>query len=113
ADAAASATVITVVSPAGFSAGQMITIDSGATGETAVVVSTTAGRGGGAGAAGGRGGAPAPATITIAAPLRFAHAAGVQVSGTGITLTAPLNRAHASGAPIATSAPTPGGPNKY
>ena len=112
ADAAAGATVITVASVAGFNAGQSITIDSGANAETAVVVSTAAGRGGG-GAAGGRGGAPTPATITVAAPLKFAHATGAQVSGTGITLTAPLSRAHAIGAPVATSAPTPGAPNKY
>ena len=111
ADAAAGATVIPVASAAGFSAGQTITIDSGANAETAVVVSSAGGRGGGGG--GGRGGAPTPATITVAAPLTLAHAAGAQVSGTGITLTAALSRAHAIGAPVATSAPTPGAPNKY
>jgi len=85
------ATVIPVASSAGFTAGQTITIDSGANHETAVVASTT---GGGA-------------TITVAAPLTFAHAAGAQVSGTGITLIAALTRAHASGAQIAGSIPTP------
>jgi hypothetical protein len=47
------------------------------------------------------------------APLKSAHAAGAQVSGSGITLTAALTKAHASGAQIATSVPTPGAPNKY
>ncbi len=95
------ATVIPVASAIGFSAGQTITIDSGANHETAVVVAT--GRGG------GRGGA----TITVAAPLTLAHAAGAQVSGTGITLTAALTRAHASGAQVADNVPTPGAPNRY
>jgi hypothetical protein len=113
ADAAAGATTITVAGVAGFGAGQTITIGSGADAETAVVVSSAGGRGGGGGGAGGRGGAPTPATITVAAPLTFAHATGAQVSGTGITLTAPLSRAHSRGSPVATSAPTPGAPNKY
>ena len=93
------ATVVPVASGAGFSAGQTITIDSGANHETAVVVSTTGGRGG--------------ATITVARPLTFAHAAGAQVSGSGITLTAALTRAHASGAQVASDVPTPGAPNQY
>jgi len=41
------------------------------------------------------------------------HAAGAQVSGTGITLTAPLTKAHDSGAQVAGNVPTPGAPNKY
>jgi hypothetical protein len=93
------ATVIPVANATGFNAGRTITIDSGAHYETAVVVSTTGGRGG--------------AGITVAAPLTFAHPAGVQVSGTGITLTAALTRAHASGAQVASDVPTPGAPNKY
>ena len=93
------ATVIPVAGGMGFSAGQTITIDSGANQETAVVVSATGGRGG--------------ATITVAAPLTFAHAAGAQVSGSGITLTAALTLAHASGAQVAGSVPTPGAPNRY
>jgi hypothetical protein len=92
------ATVIPVASATGFNAGQTIAIDSGANRETAVVVSTTGGRGG--------------ATITVA-PLTLAHAAGAQVSGSGITLTAALTQAHASGAQVASSAPTPGAPNQY
>jgi len=122
ADAAAGATTITVAGVAGFAAGQSITIDTGANAEAAVIVSSAAGRGGGPGGAGGagaaqaRGGAPAaatPSTITIATPLKLAHASGAQVSGTGITLAAPLNRAHPVGAVVATSAPTPGAPNRY
>ena len=112
ADAAVGATTITVAGVAGFTAGQTITIGNGADAETAVVVSSAGGRGGGAGGRGG-GGAPTAATITVTAPLTFAHATGAQVSGTGITLTAALKRAHVTGAPVATSAPTPGAPNKY
>ena len=92
------ATVIPVVSVEGFSASQTITIDSGANSETAVVVSAP------------RRGA---ATITVAAPLTLAHAAGAQVSGTGITLATALTRMHASGAPVAGNVPTPGAPNQY
>jgi hypothetical protein len=89
--------MIPVAGGAGFTAGQAITIDSGANQETAVVAATT---GGGA-------------TITIAATLTLAHPAGAQVSGTGITFTAALAKAHASGAQVAGSIPTPGAPNQY
>jgi hypothetical protein len=98
---AAGATVIQIASP-GFNNGQAITIDTGANAETAVVVSLVGG---------GRGGAPI--TVTVSAPLRFAHAVGAQAAGTGITLTAPLTRPHAGGARVTTSAPTPGAPNQY
>ena len=95
----AGATVIPVASVEGFSPGETITIDSGANLETAVVA-----------AAARRG----PAVITVAAPLKSAHAAGAQVSGTGITLTDALTQAHAGGAQIAGSVPpTPGAPNQY
>ena len=40
------------------------------------------------------------ATITVAAPLKFAHELGAQVSGTGITLKAALKQAHARGARV-------------
>ena len=92
----------------GFTAGQTITIDSGANHETAVVASI--GRVFGPGGPGSPGGS---ATITVAAPLTSAHAAGAQVSGTGITLTAALTKAHASGAQVGVSLPTPGAPNQY
>jgi non-reducing end alpha-L-arabinofuranosidase len=93
------ATAIPVGGPAGFVAGQTITIDSGANQETAVIASIAGGRGG--------------ASITVAAPLRVAHATGITVAGSGITLTSPLVRAHAGGAQITTDVPTPGAPNKY
>jgi hypothetical protein len=92
------ATAIPVAGAFGFSPGQTITIGSGANSEAAVVVSAP------------RRGA---ATITVAAPLTFAHAAGAQVSGAGITLTTALARAHASGTPVAGNVPTPGAPNQY
>ena len=95
----AGATMIPVAGVTGFNAGQTITIGSGANRETAVVASTTGGRRG--------------ASITVAAPLAQAHAAGAQVSGSGITLAAPLTRAHGSGAQVAGSMPTPGAPNRY
>jgi len=101
----AGATIIPVENALGFSPGQNITIDSGANSESAVVASMTGGGRGGRG-----GGAP---TITVATPLRIAHAVGTQVSGTGITLTATLTKAHASGAQIAGNVPTPGAPNQY
>ena len=95
----AGATVIPVAGAMGFSAGQAITIDTGANLETAVVVSVSGGFRG--------------ATITVAAPLASAHAAGAQVSGTGITLNAALSKTHASGTQVARSLPTPGAPNQY
>ncbi|MEP6962676.1 MAG: arabinofuranosidase catalytic domain-containing protein, partial [Acidobacteriota bacterium] len=103
----AGATVIPVASPAGFTPGQTITIDSGANLETAVVVSNTGG------GAAGRGG-PAPgASVTVAAPLTRAHAAGAQISGTGITIVGGLTKAHDSGAQVASGLPTPGAPNQF
>jgi hypothetical protein len=95
-------TAIPVASAAGFNTGQTITIDTGANQETAVVASV---------AGGGRGGGNA--MITVTAPLKSSHAAGVPVSGTGITLAAVLTKDHASGAQINNNVSTPGGPNKY
>jgi alpha-L-arabinofuranosidase B-like protein/lamin tail-like protein/alpha-galactosidase-like protein len=92
------ATVLPSAEVIGFSKGQTITIDTGANSETAVVSSTRNFRGG---------------TITTAAPLARAHAAGVQVSGSGISLTSALARAHASGAQVSNDVPTPGAPNQY
>ncbi len=114
----AGATVIPVANAMGFNPGQTITIDSGAGRETAVVASVAGGRGGRGGRGGfggpggGRGGAGG-ATITVAAPLKSAHAEGAQVSGTGITLKGKLTKAHAAGAVVAGSVPTPGAPNQY
>ncbi|MGA2571898.1 MAG: arabinofuranosidase catalytic domain-containing protein [Terracidiphilus sp.] len=91
------ATLIPVASVIGFNPGQTVAIDSGANSETAVVAFVTRW----------------DSTITVAAPLTHAHAAGAQVSGTGITLTAPLTRAHPSGAQVTDNVPTPGAPNQY
>jgi hypothetical protein len=98
----AGATMIRVANAIGFSAGQTVTIDSGPNSESAVVAEI--GRG-------GRG--SGTATITVAAPLAFAHAAGAQISGTGITLTSALTKAHTGGAQVTDNVPTPGAPNKY
>jgi hypothetical protein len=92
------ATTVPVANALGFRPGETIAIDSGANSETAVVASVS-----------GRG---APA-IALAQPLKYAHGAGAQVSGTGITFTTPLTHAHAGGAQLADSAPTPGAPNRY
>ena len=101
------ATVIPVASAFGFSFGQTITVDSGTYRESAVVASISGG-----GRFGGRGG-PGNATITVTAPLTFAHAADALVSGTGITLTTALAKAHDRGAQVASDVPTPGAPNQY
>jgi hypothetical protein len=42
-----------------------------------------------------------------------AHAAGAQVSGTGITLTAPLSREHAGDTQVTGDISTPGAQNNY
>ncbi|MEO5926277.1 MAG: arabinofuranosidase catalytic domain-containing protein [Bryobacteraceae bacterium] len=95
------ATAIPVASVAGFAANQTITIGTGANLETAVIAST---------AGGGRG---ASASITVTGPLKSLHAAGTQVSGTGITLNTALTKGHANGAQVTNNLPTPGAPNQY
>ena len=116
----AGATVIPVENAAGFSSGQTITIGSGTNSETAVVASISGGgrgnrggRGGGRGGQGGGRGGVITTTITIAAPLKYAHVVGAQVSGSGITFTTALKKAHAVGAQVGSSGPTPGAPNQY
>ena len=94
----AGAIVVPVASAAGFNVGQTISIDTGAMAEQAAIASI--------------GRFPAP-RITLKAPLKHAHAAQAQVSGTGITFTAPLTRAHPSGTQITDGIPTPGAPNRY
>lgn len=94
---AAGATVLQVNNPMGFSDGQTITIGSGAEAETAVVAFVTLW----------------DRTITVKTPLAHAHAAGIEVSGSGITLTAPLGRDHAAGAPVTGDVSTPGAANRY
>jgi len=92
------ATSVVVANAFAFRPGQTITIDSGANAETAVI------------AAAGRRGTP---EISLATPLKLAHAAGAQVAGSGITLASALTRVHTSGAQVANNLPTPGAPNKY
>jgi len=101
----AGATVVSVASAAGFAVGQTITMDRGANLETAVVASVRGGRR-------GRGG-PGGTTVTVASPLKSAHAVGAQVSGTGIALKGALAKAHAGGVQVAGGVPTPGAPNQY
>jgi hypothetical protein len=98
ADTAAGVTEIPVTNGRGFNDGQTIQIGGGADSETAVIVRM----------------ARFPtAAITVSAPLTKAHAAGTQISGTGISLTAPLTREHESGATVTGSIATPGAPNQY
>jgi non-reducing end alpha-L-arabinofuranosidase len=92
------ATVIPVASPIGFRDGQTITIDSGANSETAVIASVR------------RFGATA---ITVTTPLAHQHAAGAQVSGSGIDLGAALTHAHSLGTQVYDNVPTPGAANQY
>ncbi|MGH8169437.1 MAG: arabinofuranosidase catalytic domain-containing protein [Steroidobacteraceae bacterium] len=94
----AAATVIPVTDARDFYGGETISIDGGGSRETAVVSDLDI--------------FDFPA-ITVASPLKLAHAAGVEVSGTGITLTAPLTWHHAQGTQVAGSASTPGARNRY
>jgi hypothetical protein len=94
----AGATVLPVANVTGFSKGQTVTIGDGTDSETAVISSVRP-----------RG----HATLTIAAPLVHAHAAGAQISGSGIRLTAPLVRTHPHGTQVSDNIPTPGAPNRY
>jgi hypothetical protein len=93
----AGATLLPAASVTGFSKGQTITIDEGANSETAVVSSSR----------------DRSATITVVKPLARGHAAGAQISGSGITFTTPLTRTHTYGAQVSDSVPTPGAPNQY
>ncbi len=101
--------VILVASVEGFNPGQVITIGSGGNHETAVVAAVAAGR---RRFGGGPGNIPAD-TVKVTMPLRYGHAAGAQVSGSGITLVDPLSMAHENGTQIASNLPTPGEPNQY
>ena len=102
-------TVILVSGVEGFNAGQAITIGGGNNSETAVISSTAAVR--------RRFGTVANNvpldTIKVTTPLKFIHAVGSQVTGSGITLTTPLRMPHTKGEQLAGSIPTPGKPNEY
>lgn len=95
---AAGANTIPVANAFNFQVGQTILIGEGTDQEAAVIAES------------GRRGAP---VILIESPLKFAHAAGTPVVGTGITLTSVLRRSHARGTAISDNLPTPGAPNKY
>ncbi|HVB40626.1 MAG TPA: arabinofuranosidase catalytic domain-containing protein, partial [Terriglobales bacterium] len=97
----AGATELSVANAEGFRPGQTITIDHGARAATATVAGVRRSRFG------------APVTITLAASLAQAHAAGAAVAGSGITLSAALARTHAADEPVADGLPTPGAPNRY
>lgn len=101
-------TVIPVVSVSGFTAGQTISIGNDGDSETAVIASVTAVRR----RFGATGNNPSD-SITVTLPLKYAHGAGVQVSGSGITLTTPLTMPHGNGTQVAGYVPTPGAPNEY
>jgi non-reducing end alpha-L-arabinofuranosidase len=103
----ASVKMIPVRSIMGFNAGQAVTIGTGANLETATIASTFAAR--------RRFGTQGNISdsITVALPLKLAHAAGTEVSGSGITLSAPLTKTHDSGTPVGSDLPTPGEPNQY
>lgn len=101
-------TTIPVASVEGFNTGQTITIDGGTNLETAVVASIAAGR--------RRFGSRALGSadsVTFAMPLKYAHAAGAQFSGSGISLAKPLTQVYDAGTQVADNLPTPGAPNKY
>jgi non-reducing end alpha-L-arabinofuranosidase len=104
----AGAIIIPVSGVGNIITGQTIIIDNGSNSETATVAAVTSGR--------RRFGAPTGGptdTITVTTPLKFSHASGVQVAGTGITLNAPLKNAHDNGTPVAANIPTPGMPNQF
>ena len=101
--------IILVTGVEGFSTGQTITIGNGGNLEKAVVASIAAGRR----RFGGRNMTPPSDTLAVTAPLKYSHAAGAQVSGSGITLSAPLTMAHDIGTQVAGNIPTPGKPNQY
>ena len=94
----AGVTVIPVASGIGFREGQTISIDTGANAETAVIASVRRFNN---------------AALTLNTPLTHPHAAGAQVSGTGITLSNALIKTHANGAEVNAGAPTPGAPNHF
>jgi non-reducing end alpha-L-arabinofuranosidase len=103
--------VLSVTNIEGFGSGQTVTIDSGSGLETAVIASVVAARR----RFGPRNAnTPTPTdSISVTLPLTKEHAAGAQISGSGITLSAPLAKAHDNGVQVTGNLPTPGGPNKY
>ncbi len=101
------AKVIAVSSAEGFNAGQTFTIDNGSKSETATVSSVVMAR-----RRFGMAAAQAD-SIKVNSPLKFDHASGVQVSGSGITLSRPLTGSHERGTQVSGYIPTPGTANIY
>ncbi len=101
--------VLLVASVEGFNAGQTITVGSGKNLETAVIAAVAPGRR----RFGGIPGNLPSDTIKVTGSLRYGHAAGSQVSGSGIILASPLTMAHEAGTQLASGLPTPGEPNQY
>jgi len=99
ATAAAGDRRLIVGNPQSFKAGQVIVIGSGGAAEQAIIDTTRGNSGGG--------------QIDLTTPLRFAHGAGEDVTGTGLTLVAPLTKAHGAGVQISTDLATPGTSNHY
>ena len=103
APAAAGAKSLTVQSAMGFAVGQEVLVG----GESAVVAEVVMPRRGW-----GMGAMPEQ-KLVLARSLRSSHRSGDAVSGTGVTLSAPLRADHAAGVSVATGVPTPGAPNAY
>jgi len=101
--------VIHVNGVTGFEAGQTISVGSGANRESAVIAAVAAVRR----RFGNRATNGPTDSITVSAPLKYAHPVNELVAGSGITLTKALTRAHDNGAQIASNLPTPGAPNQY
>ena len=101
-------TVLLVGSAEGVDTGQEIVVDKGTKQEIVIVTSIATAR--------RRFGAPGSIpsdTINLATSLKFSHAMGTEVSGSGVTLSESLTKEHISGTQITTGLPTPGGPNQY
>jgi hypothetical protein len=104
----AGATIIPVESVVGFSVGQTITIGTGTKRETAVISSVTYPRRNFGNPAAGQG-----ASITVSKALRYAHALGDQVSGSGLILSTGLLKTHREGVQVSSGLPTPGKANRF
>jgi len=107
ANSEAGTTIISVGNIVGFVTEQTITVGNDGNLETAVIASMAARRRFGNATRG------SSDSITLTIPLKYAHNANEQVSGSGITIATALAKAHNSGEPVADNIPTPGAPNEY
>jgi hypothetical protein len=110
---AAATTTSSIVIPVngvnGFEVGQTIIIGTGEGRETASIAAITAVRRRTVNRAGNN----TFDTITLSAPLKLAHPAEEQVSGSGITFTKSLTKGHDNGSQVVSAVPTPGAANQY